>query len=95
MAFTYTTEYYLGRRGRVNRAYSGIQALIAISFDLALGFTFGLIGLTLWLIRGCCVTTYRFAISLFALPFKAVRSMFAPHPDLAVAKPAWALFDEL
>ena len=35
MSFIYTTEYRLGRRGRINRSYTGIQALIAIAFDLA------------------------------------------------------------
>ena len=95
MTFRYTTEYCLGRRGRVCRTYSGVQALIAIAFDLALGLTFGLIGLGLWLVRLGVVTAYRIASFLLSLPLKAVRAVSAPRPGRAVAKPAWASLDEL
>ena len=95
MPFEYKTEYGLGRRGRVCRTYSGIQALVAIAFDLVLGFSFGLIGLGLWLVRLCVVTAYRVAVVLVCLPLKAVRAVAVPHAGRAFAKPAWATLDEL
>jgi hypothetical protein len=95
MAFMYTTEYCLGRRGRINRSYTGIQALIAIAFDLALGFSFGLIGLGLWLVRACVVGVYRFTVAVLSLPLRAVRAVFGPHPGRKIAKPAWASYDGL
>ena len=95
MAFIYSTEYNLGRRGRINRSYTGIQALIAIAFDLTLGFTFWLIGTALWLLRVSVARTYRFTVAILSLPFRAVRAMFRAHEDRSVAKPASASFAEL
>jgi hypothetical protein len=95
MSFVYTTEYRLGRRGRINRSYTGIQALIAIAFDLALGFTFGVIGLGLWTFLVCCTTAYRFTFAVLTLPFRVVRAVFRSHTPPGVAKPAWAAFEEL
>jgi hypothetical protein len=94
MTFIYTTEYSLGRRGRINRSYTGIQALIAIAIDLALGFSFGLIGLGLWLLRVCVTTACRFAVAVLALPLRAARAVFPRHRGRGVAKPAWASFEE-
>ena len=95
MSFIYTTEYRLGRRGRINRSYTGIQAIIAIAFDLALGFSFGVIGLGLRMLLVCVMTAYRFAFALLSLPFRAVRAVFPPLTRRRVAKPAWASFEEL
>jgi hypothetical protein len=95
MSFIYTTEYRLGRRGRINRSYTGIQALIAIAFDLALGFSFGVIGLGMWMFLVCVMTACRFVFALFSLPFRAVRAVFPPYTGRRVAKPAWASFEEL
>ena len=95
MTFQYTTEYGLGRRGRVRRSYGGVQALIAIAFDLALGFTFGLIGLGVWLAGLCVVTVYQISVFLLSLPLGAVRAVTAPHRGRAGAKPACASLDEL
>jgi hypothetical protein len=95
MTFQYTTEYCLGRRGRVCRTYSGVQALIAIAFDLALGFTFGLIGLGLWLVRLCVVKTYRVVVALVSLPFRVVRAVSVACSPRATSKPAWVTLDEL
>ena len=95
MAFVYTTEYRLGRRGRINRSYTGIQALIAIAFDLALGFSFGVIGLGLWMFLVCVMTAYRFAFAVLSLPLRVVRAVFRSHTGRGVAKPAWASFEEL
>jgi hypothetical protein len=76
MAFTYTTEYCLGRRGRINRSYTGIQAMIAIGFDLALGFSFAIIGLGVWLVRASVVTLSRFIATVMRLPFRVGLSLF-------------------
>lgn len=95
MAFIYTTEYNLGRRGRINRSHTGIQALIAIAFDLALGFSFWLIGAALWLLRVSVVRTYRFTVGILSLPLRAVRAVFRAHEGRIVAKPASASFAEL
>jgi hypothetical protein len=95
MAFIYSTEYNLGRRGRINRSYTGIQALIAIAFDLALGFSFWLIGAALWLLRVSVVRTFRFTVAILSLPFRAARAVFRAHEGRIVAKPASASFAEL
>jgi hypothetical protein len=70
MAFTYSTEYSLGRRGRINRSYTGVQALIAIAFDLALGFSFGLVGLLIWFFRASIVRLSQFIGVLLRLPYR-------------------------
>ena len=95
MAFSYTTEYRLGRRGRINRSYTGIQALIAIAFDLALGFCFGVISCGLWIFLVCATTAYRFVFAILSLPLRAARAMFRSHPGRRVGKPAWASFEDL
>jgi hypothetical protein len=95
MALIYTTEYSLGRRGRIQRSYTGVQALIPIAFDLVLGFSFGVIGLGLRLLQVCVVTAYRFTVALLGLPLRAVRALLALQTGRAVAKPAWASFEEL
>lgn len=95
MIFEYKTEYRFGRRRRVSRTYGGVRALIAIAFDLALGFTFGLIGFGLWLIRHCLVTVYRVAVALVSLPLKAGRAVSDAYPVRKATKPAWASLDEL
>jgi hypothetical protein len=95
MAFMYTTEYRIGPKRRINRTYTGIQALIAIALDIALGFSFGLIALGLWLVRACVVTACWFAVSLLCLPLRTVRAVFPVHARHGVAKPAWASFEEL
>ena len=80
MAFIYTTEYRLGRRGRINRSYTGIQALIAIAFDLALGFSFGVIGFGLWLLMACMTTAYRIVFAVLSLPFRVARAILRFEP---------------
>lgn len=95
MPFVYTTEYCLGRRGRIQRSYRGIQALIAIAFDLMLGFCFGLVGFAMWMIRFCFVATYRLFYGLFAVPLRVVRAVFPAQPRGVRAKPVWASMDEL
>ncbi len=95
MSFIYTTEYRLGRRGRINHSYTGIQALIAIAFDLALGFSFGVIGLGIWMFLVCVTTACRFTFAVLSLPLRAIRAVFPPHTGRGVAKPAWASFEEL
>lgn len=95
MPFLYTTEYRLGRRGRIQRSYTGLQALIAITLDLALGFTYGLVGLVFWLIRACVVSLYRFVAFVLSLPFRATRLLLPRHESRRLAKPAWASFQEL
>jgi hypothetical protein len=95
MTFQYETEYRLGRKGRVRRTYSGIQALIAIAFDLVLGSTFGLIGLGLCLIRYTVATAYRIAVALICLPLRVARAVSVAHSGRVVAKPAWASYDEV
>jgi hypothetical protein len=95
MTFQYKTEYCLGRRGRVCRTYGGIQALVAIAFDLALGLTFGLVGLGWWLVRRSVLTAYRVAAALVSLPLGAVRAVSVAHPGRVVGKPAWSSLDEL
>lgn len=95
MSFIYTTEYRLGRRGRINRSYNGVQALIAIAFDLALAFSFGAIGLGVWVFLVCVSTACRFTLALMSLPCRAVRALFPPYAGRPVTKPAWASFQEL
>jgi hypothetical protein len=106
MAFHYTTEYRLGRRGRVSRTYGGLQALIAITFDLALALVFGLIGLGMQAARRCLVaayrvarwcvmTAYRVVVALLGLPLRAIRGLSFASSARTVAKPAWAGLDEL
>jgi hypothetical protein len=95
MAIRYTTEYSIGRRGRVCRTYGGTQAVIAIAFDLALGFAFGLIGLGVGLLRCGLVAAYRVAVAVLGLPLRAVQAVALTRPVRAAAKPAWASFDEL
>jgi hypothetical protein len=43
MALYYQTEYRLGKRGRISRSYTGIQAFVAILFDLVFGLVFELV----------------------------------------------------
>jgi hypothetical protein len=102
MTFHYQTEYCLGRRARVHRTYSGIQALIPIAFDLILGLIFGMmglifgvIGLAMWLIRCVVLTTCRVAVALLSVPLRVARSITVRRSVRPVAKPAWAFFDEL
>lgn len=106
MAFQYTTEYRLGRRGQVCRTYDGLQALIAIAFDLALALVFGLVGLGLRTVRWCVMTAYRvarwcvmtafrMAVALLGLPLRAIRAVSLASSGRGAAKPAWASFDEL
>lgn len=95
MAFSYTTEYRLGRRGRINRSYTGIQAFIAIAFDLALGFCFGFIGLGVWMLLAFATTAYRFAVAVLTFPFRVVRAVLQPRPSRRGVKPAWASSEEL
>lgn len=105
MTFQYTTEYRLGRRGRVCRTYIGLQALIAIAFDLALGLVFGLVGLGIWAVRWFIVAAYRVArwcvmaasgtaLALLRLPRRAIRAVSVSYSGRGAAKPAWATFDE-
>ena len=95
MTFQYTTEYRLGGRRRVCRTYGGVHAAIAISFDLALGSLFGLIGLAIWLVRLSVVTLLRLIAALLALPFKAARAISARQPACSVVKPVWASLSDL
>lgn len=95
MPFLYTTEYGLGHRGRIQRSYTGIQALIAIAFDLILGFGFGIIGLGLWLVRTVLMTAYRVAMGVFILPLRVVRAVLSPRARRPGVKPAWVSLDEL
>jgi hypothetical protein len=95
MTFQYETEYRLGRKGRVRRTYCGVQALIAIAFDLVLGFTFGLIGLGLWMVRCGVTTAYRITIALICLPLRIARAVSVACSSRVAAKPAWASYDEL
>ncbi len=94
MTIEYHTEYRLGRRGRVCRTYGGIQAMIAIAFDLALGLAFGVIGLVLRLVRSCVVMACRVAVGLVCLPFRAARAVSVACSGRPVAKLAWASYDE-
>jgi hypothetical protein len=43
MALYYRTEYRLGGRGRISRSYTGLQAFVAIVFDLLFGLVFELV----------------------------------------------------
>jgi hypothetical protein len=43
MALYYQTEYRLGKRGRISRSYTGLQAFLAIFFDLIFGLIFELV----------------------------------------------------
>jgi hypothetical protein len=43
MALYYQTEYRLGKRGRISRSYTGVQAFFAIFFDLVFGLVFELV----------------------------------------------------
>lgn len=106
MALQYTTEYGLGRRGKVSRTCHGPQALIAITFDLALALVFGLIGLglravcwcvtTCWrAVRWCVVTVYRTVTLALSLPLRAIRAVCEARPGRRPAKPAWTAFDDL
>ena len=95
MSFRYTTEYSLGRRGRVCRSYTGIQALIAIGFDLTLGLVFSLVALALWVMSCCALLVYRITVALVSLPLRLIRAIRAALPAGAAAKPAWASFDEV
>lgn len=95
MHFQYTTEYRLGRRRRACRTYCGVQAVIAIAFDFTLCFTFGLVGLGVWLVRLCVVSAYRLSVALLSLPLRAARAVSVAHSGRAVAKPHWALLEEL
>jgi hypothetical protein len=49
MALYYQTEYRLGRRGRISRSYTGIQAFVAILFDLVFGLAFELVTIVMGL----------------------------------------------
>src|SRR4051794_34811549 len=75
MSVCYQTEYCLGRRGRVCRTYSGIQALIAITFDLALGLIFGLIGLGWRLVRCLFDLALGVIFGLIGLGWRLVRCL--------------------
>ena len=80
MTFTYTTEYRLGRRGRIKRSSTGIQALFAIAFDLVLGFSFGFIGFVCWMFRVWVTSVCRFVFVVLSLPFRAVCAVLRSVP---------------
>jgi hypothetical protein len=90
----YQTEYRLGRRGHVCRTASGIQALGAIAFDLALGLIFGLIGHGWRKVRCLSVTTCRIAVALAGLPLRAARAITGQAAGRPVVKPKMEAFDE-
>jgi hypothetical protein len=71
--------------------------MIAIAFDLALGFIFGLIALAWWLVRLCVVTAYHLVVTLVSLPFRLARAVSdsLTRSSRPVAKPVWTSFDEL
>jgi hypothetical protein len=85
MSVCYQTEYCLGRRGRVCRTYSGIQALIAITFDLALGLIFGLIGLGWRLVRCLFDLALGVIFGLIGLGWRLVRCLTVTTCRVAVA----------
>jgi hypothetical protein len=85
MSVRYQTEYYLGRRGRVCRTYSGIQALIAITFDLILGLIFGLVGLGWRLVRRLFDLAFGVIFGLIGLGWRLVRCLTVTTCRVAVA----------
>ncbi|MDG3007689.1 hypothetical protein [Paludisphaera mucosa] len=107
MAFHYTTEYRLGRRGTVHRTYGGLRALLAIGFDLALALVFGLIEfglLAAWFgvvavyrvaVWGVA-TAFKLAVALLGLPLRLARAVSGSGSGSgrAPAKPALALFED-
>ena len=95
MTFTYSTEYRLGPKRRITRTYGGVQAMIAIAFDLVLGLTFASFGLTLWMFRAFGAQACRVIVGFLAFPIKAARAVASRLPRRRIAKPAWASFDEL
>jgi hypothetical protein len=84
-----------GSEGRVCRTYGGVQALIAITFDLTLGLIFVLVALGLCVVRRCALMVYRVAVALGSIPLKLIRVVPFARPIRKVAKPAWASFDKL
>ncbi len=102
MIFRYETEYCLGGKTWVCHRYGGLQAIIAIAFDLALSLVFGLVGCTLrlvWfsvLMVWFVVTRAVWALAfLLSLPFRLMAAIFAPRTRRPTIKPAWVTLDEL
>ncbi len=96
MSLSYTTEYTVGRRGRIRRTYTGVQALIAIAFDLALGSVFALIRLTCWMVGAILQTSFRVTLAVLSLPLLLARAIIPrPRPLRPTGKPAWAAAGEL
>jgi hypothetical protein len=61
MALQYQTEYRLGNRGHVRRSYTGLQAFVAIIFDLIFGLVFELVTSVISLALRLVVLLIRFA----------------------------------
>jgi hypothetical protein len=64
MAIYYQTEYRMGRRGRVCRYYTGLQALVAIFFDLTFGLAFELISIAIRLMSRLFLTAVKLGVEL-------------------------------
>ncbi|MFO0909706.1 MAG: hypothetical protein U0794_15395 [Isosphaeraceae bacterium] len=75
MPFHYTTEYTLGRRGRVHRSFTGIQALIAIAFDIVLGLTFGTLHYTFWILFQTLFRIFQVVFLGLTIPFRIARAV--------------------
>jgi hypothetical protein len=70
MALYYQTEYRMGRRGRICRSYTGLQALAAIGIDLFFGLIFEFLLLLPGLIARVVVIMFRFAVELLRRVWK-------------------------
>ncbi|MFO0893136.1 MAG: hypothetical protein U0790_28865 [Isosphaeraceae bacterium] len=104
MALYYRTEYRIGRRtGQVCRTYNGLAAFLAIALDLIFVFTFDFLFSVLFLVLRLTVRLLWFVAYALSLPFRAARWMASRLEAVAtrrgggpaMAKPAWAGFDEV
>jgi hypothetical protein len=95
MILDYETEYRVGRWVRARRRHAGVRALVAILLELGVALAFGAVALVLRLARLVLVTASRAIVVLLALPFRVARAISHACQRRAVAKPAWALAEEL
>jgi hypothetical protein len=74
MALHYQTEYRLGSRGRISRSYTGVQAFLAICFDLIFGLAFDVVS-----------TVVNLAVRMVVLAGRLVAQILRLHWKLMVA----------
>jgi hypothetical protein len=67
MALFYQTEYRMGRRGRICRTYTGLQALVAIAIDLVFGLLFEFVLIAANLLSRAILLAFHLAVELLRI----------------------------